>query len=115
MEDKNYRAAFVKIFEKIDWEKAEFDVYATVPFDNEKSGPIFAPAFNSLWMIRGKDEGETEPSLKLWFIQAALADGTPTSGYFGLAFDVPILARAGSKFTPVSDEKNIYAHLQVTK
>ena len=108
MEDKYYRASFVKIVEKIDWKEAEFEVYATVPFDEEKSGPVFAPAFNSLWMIRGKDEGETVPNLKLWFIHAALADGTPASGYFGLEFDVPILARAGSKFSPVADEKNIY-------
>ena len=59
-------------------------------------------------MIYAPLEGTNESTLKLWFIQAALADGTPTTGYFGLDFDAPILSRCGSKFSPFADENNFY-------
>ena len=108
MEDTNFRSDVSTAVDKIDWNRAEFDVYATVPYCQDKNGPVFAPAFNSLWMIKSKFDGEANTSLKLWFFQSASANGTPSTAYFGLNYDTPIISRCGAKFSPLSDEKNFY-------
>ena len=108
MENKDDRGKFAEAVREIDWNTITFDMFAAVPFDEKKAGPAFSPAFNSLWMIYAGNEHEHHPTLKLWFIQAALADGTPTAGYFGLNFDTPIVSRCGSKFPPFAHENNIY-------
>lgn len=103
-EDAAMRAEVEAAVQQIDWKKAAWDVYAPVPFDEAIDGPAFAPAFNSMWLVREKPGGQ----LLLWFIHAAIADGTPRNGYFGTAFDKPIVARAGAKFHPLADEQNFY-------
>lgn len=109
MENKNDRIEFVEAIGKIDWENANFDVYATVPYDENQSGPVFSPAFNSFWLVYSGADCNEDASLKLWFCQAALADGTPSAGYFGLSYDTPILSRRGiPDFSPFADENNFY-------
>jgi len=103
----SFRAEFVQAVKSIDWDNAPFDVYATVPFDGKKDGDVFAPAFNCLWLIKSESSGEAEP-LKLWFIISALADGTPSGGYFGLEFGKPIISRSLAKFSPLANQDNIY-------
>jgi len=106
MEEK-FRVEFVRAVESIDWDNAAFDVYATVPFDGEKDGDVFAPAFNCMWLIKSTSSGMAEP-LQLWFIISALADGTPSGGYFGLEFGKPIISRSLAQFSPLADKDNIY-------
>jgi hypothetical protein len=104
IENRDARAKIAKAVGNIDWDKARCDVYAAVPFDEHVNGYVFAPAFNSLWIVREAPGGR----LLLWFVQAASASSVPGTGFFGVEFDEPIISGAGQHFHVLSDARNPY-------